>query len=133
MTPTETKLGSPQLFVVSICSSNEVSTKLVQADTWQEAVLDAANSSAPGAMENTDILPDGTSNSDLRILYPTIRSLKSSMWAHELVSFSIGIIRPAVTAVDTGYVKSDDGPISATTIKVAVEHMSLYDDVVYVP
>lgn len=133
MTPTETKLGSPQLFLVSICASNEVTTKLVQAATWQEAVVDSAALAAPGAMENTDILPDGLSNSDLRTLYPTIRSLRSSLWAHELISFSIGIIRPAVAAIDTGYLPSDDGPLSATTVKVAVEHMSLYDDVVYVP
>mgnify|MGYP003499705340 CR=1 FL=1 len=133
MTSTETKLGSPQLFVVSVCVSNEVHTALLQADTWQQAAMRHVISSVGYGINKDLLTPDFALPDELCKKYPTIRSLKSALWAHELISFSISVIRPAVAAIDTGYVQSDDGPLSATTVKVAVEHMSLYDDVVYVP
>lgn len=133
MTPTETKLGSPQLFVVCICASNAVSTELVQADSWQAAILRQLAVYSPETLECNDFIPMLTDEAKFRLLYPTIRSMKSALWATSLLSMSIGIIRPAVAAINTNYEKSEDGPLSATTVKVAVEHMSLYDDVVYVP
>lgn len=128
------KLGSPQLFVVSLGYENSLDTQFIEANTWQEAVHAAATKlfETHGLEEPTGIMPVV----EYLQAYATISSMKLVLWEKSLTSLSVGIARPAVYAIDTGYVPSTngtEGPISSTTVKVAVEYLPLYNDVVYLP
>lgn len=129
------KLGSPQQFVVSVSCRSHIFTLVVKAGTWQEAVLEAAkrNYAELGLSSPDDAVFDPAV---MCARFTTIRSLRHVLWSESICAFSIGMIRPAVESINTGYAlgESDGCPmVSRTTVNVAVDYIPLEDDKVYVP
>jgi len=126
----EVKLGSPQLFLISIGVGPSLETKTIKAASWQDAVIEVAKQNFA---ECGQIVPALDLVPDMQKIYPTINSLASVMWARTQASLSIGILRPAIYSIDTGYKDSDYGPIANTGVNVIAEYLPLDYGTVYVP
>lgn len=105
--------------------------KLVQADTWQEAVYLTGKAD----FDSVGWTPPDKEKAVAEYLerYPKICMLKSVLWERSRSTLDVSLVRPNLVGISTGYQHGESCPLSSTVVNVGIEHIELDPYAVYVP
>ena len=126
--PLTQKLGSPQMFLVSIGRKRhpQVYVRVFQCETWQGAVKLAYDDLGEHEIR---LASDPQKHNDD---YKTVSEMATTLYLLTGTGLSVCVVRPAVLDVKTGYaLEHDISPVSATHVRVIAEVIELDRETIY--